>query len=220
MKSKPFPAIPWSNRVIYHLARFFAENAADRFDEHEGHPPLCFVFPKGKDSTLVDLDCQESRQDKVAYYRKLGEEIRDFLGCRPVGIITAAEAVHCDSPDGKNKTETLDILVEHKERQPFMARFPIQVLVSPEGDMKRRVDRSGVRLGYGWRDHRSLLGHFVLGPGKVDPRVGPRPIPNGDFNFGAYWKWLPGPEKKDAAAQTTIENTGTPTLSESKNTKT
>jgi len=218
MKAKPFPSIPWSNHAIFGIAKIFAERAADQFDEYEGHVPLCFVFPRGRDSSLVELNAPKERIELWTYYRKLGMEIREFLGCRPVGIVTIAEVGHEEHPKGKDYKETLDILVEHNGRQPFLIRYPIQVLIGPEGEMKRRVNRAGILLGYGRCDHRSMLGHFVLGPGKLHPDLGPRTMPTCDFNLGPFWKWISDPEKKVEGPQK-VEKTGTPTLSDSKSAK-
>jgi len=218
MKEKPFPTIPWSKQDMLRIAKIFAEKAADEFDEEGGHPTMCFVFPPDRDPTLVELGFPGERKDKISYYQKLGQEMREFLGCKPAGMVTVVEIGFEDHPEGEEYNDTLDILVEHEGRQPIMVTYPIQAFLTQKGDLKYRVNRSRVLIGHGRRDHRSMLGHFLLGPGKVVHNHGPKLMPTHDFTLGPFWKWLSDPMKK-IGGPVKVNNSGTPTLSESNTTK-
>jgi hypothetical protein len=167
--------VPWTKVWLREAARQVERTAVEIFAEHEGHAFVGLAYAPGKRLFQFSLDLPDDKEKKMEQYRQTALDIRQKLGSQPLALITITEAMRWDpskeGADGEPE-EILHIEVEHTGLRGFAVCYPIQLVLTANGKLARRLDRSRCERIQQEFSHRSLLGFEVLGSEtKASPQV-------------------------------------------------
>ena len=135
------------------------------------------------------------------FYRLASERILKDYVFPPRALITAGSGKVClpvldaarvegndpASPENK-RISFFGLTIEHHERRPVSAFYPVQPVLDETGEMKVKLDREGMGLGVGKLGRMSRLAWHLLGPDRWYSPSG-----QGDLSLGNGWTWVKRP---------------------------